>query len=274
MNKIEALILGIVQGLTEYLPVSSSGHLVLVESLFGKNTGEENLIFVVVVHAGTALSSVVVFRKVILDLFKGLFRFKWNESTQYTSKLLLSAIPVGIVGVFFKDYVDALFKGNVLIVGVCLIVTAILLFLTHVAKSGEKKIGYGHAFIIGVAQAIAVLPGISRSGATISTSLLLGTDKERAAQFSFLMVILPIFGETLLDVKKILFPDPGAEDMLGSLNWQVLLIGFVAAFLVGWVACKFMLKLVKQGRLYYFSIYCLIVGIVAILASFGVFHHV
>ena len=193
MSWLEALILGIIQGLTEFLPVSSSGHLELGKAILGVEA-KESLIFTVVVHGATVLSTIVVFYKEIIDLFVGFFKFKWNDSTKYIAKIAISMIPVLIVGLFFKDEVEALFAGNILLVGSMLIVTAILLGFTYFAKKNTKSIGFIDSFIIGVAQAFAVIPGISRSGSTIATGILLGNKKELVARFSFLMVLIPIIG--------------------------------------------------------------------------------
>ena len=257
MNVLESIILGIIQGLTEFLPVSSSGHIELGKALLG--TKEAGIDFTILVHVATALSSVIIFRKDIIDIFSGLFRPEMNRSKEYAAKLILSAVPVAVVGLFFKDQVEALFEGKLVLVGSMLLVTAILLFLTTLIKSSEKSIGYGHAFIIGIAQMCAILPGISRSGSTIATALLMNIDKEKAAKFSFLMVLIPIFGQALLDIKDIIeVPE------LWSLPLGATIGGFFASFLSGLFACTAMLQIVKRGKLYYFSIYCVIVGIIAI----------
>ena len=280
LSIIEALIMGIVQGLTEYLPVSSSGHLALYQHFFGARH-EENLTFVVLLHAATALSSIIYFWKDIVEILKGLLEFKWNDSWKFVAKIAISAVPVVIIGLFFEDTVDQFFSAekvtvlgtqvtSIILVGVCLIFTAILLILTKVIKSNEKEIGMGHALIIGVAQAIAVLPGISRSGSTIATALLLGIDKAKAARFSFLMVIVPILGKTALDVKDMIFPDPGAP-VTADAPVAALIVGFITAFGVGLLACFLMYQLVKKGGIYWFSFYCAVVGIITILAGAGVF---
>jgi len=262
MNIIEAIILGIIQGLTEFLPVSSSGHIELGTVLLGVQS-KENLLFSVVVHSATALSTIVVFRKDIADLFKGLFRFEWNESVEYVAKLLLSMIPVGLIGVFYKDQIEAFFGGDVLLVGFMLLLTATLLAMTYYSRKQGGKVTYFKAIIIGMAQAIAILPGVSRSGATIATSLLIGVDKEKAARFSFLMVLIPIMGASLLEVKDYL----EAPELASSISGVALLLGFLAAFISGLLACQWMLSIVKKGKLIYFSIYCLIIGIIAILTA-------
>ncbi len=260
MSWIEALILGIIQGLTEFLPVSSSGHLEIGKQLLGVEA-TDNLTFTVIVHGATVLSTIVVFRKDIYQLIRGLFSFQWNEETQYMAKIAISMIPIGIVGVFFKDQVEAIFdSGNILLlVGCMLLVTATLLAFTFYAKSKEKNISFKDAFIIGIAQTIAILPGVSRSGSTIATGLLLGNKKEAVARFSFLMVLVPILGENMLSLLK---DDIGTTSPIGALP---LFIGFLAAFVSGLLACKAMIKLVKKGKLIYFAAYCAIVGIIAII---------
>ena len=260
MGWIEALILGIVQGLTEFLPVSSSGHLEIGKHILGVEASD-NLTFTVVVHGATVLSTIVVFRKDIMQLIMGLFAFKWNEETQYLFKIAVSMIPIGIVGVFFKDYVEELFNTEkiMLLVGCMLLVTATLLAFTFYAKAKDKEVSFKDAFIIGIAQTIAVLPGISRSGSTIATGLLLGNKREAVARFSFLMVLIPILGENVLSLLKDDFSTSGS---IGALP---LLVGFVGAFLSGLLACKAMIKLVKKGKLIYFAIYCAAVGLVAII---------
>lgn len=257
MNWIEALILGIIQGLTEFLPVSSSGHLELGKAIMGVEA-TDSLIFTVVVHGATVLSTIVVFRKEIWELIQGFFRFQMNEETHYIFKIAVSMIPVGIVGLFFKDYVESLFTGNILLVGGMLIFTSVLLAFTYYAKPRDKKISYKDAFIIGLAQAVAVIPGISRSGSTISTGLLLGNNKERTARFSFLMVLVPIMGA---NVKDILDGSMASSSSVGSLP---LAIGFVAAFVSGLLACTWMINIVKRGKLIYFAAYCLIIGLIAV----------
>ncbi len=262
MDLLQAVILGIIQGLTEFLPVSSSGHIELGKALFGIN-GESTLIFTIVVHGATVLSTLVVFRKEIIELFKGVFAFKWNEETEYTAKLIVSMIPVGIVGLFFKDYIESFFgDGNVAFVGYMLLVTSVLLALTYFYRPKTTgDVTFAKAFVIGIAQAVAVLPGISRSGSTIATGLLLGVDKEKITKFSFLMVIIPILGENLLDVMK------GDLTSSASVGTLPLIAGFVAAFLSGLFACKLMIKIVKNSKLIYFAVYTLIVGLIAILVA-------
>lgn len=265
MSEIEALILGLIQGLTEYLPVSSSGHLTIGSALFGVD-GEQNLTFTILVHVATVLSTLVILWKEISWIFKGLFKFEYNEETKYALNILVSMIPIGIVGVFFKDEVEEIFGSGLLIVGCMLLVTAALLAFSYFAKPRQKeKLSIADAFVIGLAQAVAVLPGLSRSGSTIATGLLLGNKKEKLAQFSFLMVIPPILGEALLDVLKAM--KGGASAAVGDISLTSLLIGFVAAFVAGCVACKWMINIVKRGKLIYFAIYCAIVGAITVCCS-------
>ena len=263
MNWFEALVLGLIQGLTEYLPVSSSGHLAIGAYLFGIN-GEDNLTFTIMVHVATVLSTLVILWKEIDWILKGLFKFQMNEETKYALNIVISMIPVGIVGVFFKDKVEAVFGSGLLIVGCMLLVTAALLTFSYFAKPRQKEnISPLHAFIIGLGQALAVLPGLSRSGTTIATGLLLGDKKEKMAQFSFLMVIPPILGEALLDLLKGL----KGEEALGGIAAFPMIVGFVAAFISGCLACKWMINIVKKGKLVYFGIYCAIAGAVTIICS-------
>ncbi len=266
MDWLQALVLGIVQGLTEYLPVSSSGHLAIGAYLFGVN-GEDNLTFTVAVHIATVLSTLVVLWREIAWIFKGLFKWQMNDETRYFINILISMIPVGIVGVFFKDKVEEVFGSGLAIVGAMLLVTALLLTFSYFARPRQKeKISMRDAFIIGLAQAVAVMPGLSRSGSTIATGLLLGNKKEQMAQFSFLMVIPPILGEALLDVIKA--AKDGAQAAAGDISLTALGIGFVAAFVFGCLACKWMINIVKKGKLIYFAIYCAIVGVVLLISSF------
>jgi undecaprenyl-diphosphatase len=264
MSWFEALILGLIQGLTEYLPVSSSGHLAIGQALFGMNDGADNLMFTVAVHVATVLSTVVILWSEIDWVLKGLFKFKMNDETKYVLNIIVSMIPVGVVGLLFKDQVEEIFGSGLLVVGCCLLITAALLTFSYYAKPRQKEhISMKDAFIIGIAQAIAVLPGVSRSGSTIATGLLLGNKKESLAQFSFLMVIPPILGEALLDVLKMM----KGENVMGGIETLPLMVGFVAAFLAGCVACKWMISIVKRGKLIYFGIYCAIVGVVTIICS-------
>ncbi len=279
MSWIQALILGIIQGLTEYLPVSSSGHLTIGQYLFGIN-GENAMDFEIIVHVATVLSTCVILWSEIVWLFKDLFKWKWNDGTKYIVNILISMIPVGIVGVFFKDKIDALFNydqlaaqyGNgLLVVGICLLVTALLLLFSYFAKPRQREhISPFHAFVIGIAQALATLPGLSRSGSTIATGLLLGNKKERLAQFSFLMVIPPILGEALLDAKDLFLPsaDASAAAATAATPTLSLIIGFVAAFITGCFACKWMINLVKKGKLVWFALYCGIIGILALVLPY------
>lgn len=262
MSWIEAVILGIVQGLTEFLPVSSSGHLILAREILGVPYSG-NVTFEVLVHAATVLSTVTVFAGEIWKLVTGVFKFKWNDETKYVSKILLSMIPVFIVGVFFKDTVESLFGNGIVLVGCMLLVTASLLLLTQFVKFKERHdITFGNAFLIGCAQAVAVLPGLSRSGSTIATGLLTGVKREDVAQFSFLMVIIPILGEAFLDLV-------GGDFSIAQCGIPAvsLILGFFAAYLSGLAACKFMIKVVKKANLAWFAAYCAIVGIVAIVVG-------
>lgn len=260
----EAIVLGIVQGLAEFLPVSSSGHLVIGSELLGINTSE-NLTFTVAVHAATVLSTIVILWKEIFRLFKGLFAFKWNDETQYILKIAISMIPVMIIGLFFKDIVEQIFGSGLLIVGCCLLLTALLLSFAYFAKPRQKeKISWLDALIIGIAQAIAVLPGLSRSGSTIATGILLGNKKEAIAKFSFLMVLVPILGEAFLDIKDYL----GTQTADAAISGIALFSGFMTAFITGCIACKWMINIVKKGKLIYFAIYCLLVASLAIIYSF------
>jgi undecaprenyl-diphosphatase len=258
LDTLDAIILGIVQGLTEFLPVSSSGHLELGKAILGDNSvPEESLLFTVVLHFATALSTLVVFRKEVWEIIQGLLQFNWNEESQFSLKIIISMLPAVLVGLFFEEQLEAFFGGNVKFVGFMLLVTAVLLYFADKAKDTGKKVGYTSAFIVGLSQAIAMLPGISRSGATISTSVLLGVDKTKAARFSFLMVVPLIFGKIAKDIM-------GGELNFNGDNNVAMGIGFVAAFVAGLAACTWMIQLVKQSKLSYFAIYCLIVGLIAV----------
>lgn len=258
MDISDSIILGIIQGLTEFLPVSSSGHLELGKAILGdESVPSESLLFTVILHFATALSTLVVFRKDIIDLLKGIFKFEWNEDLRFASKIVISMLPAVAVGLLFEEQLEQLFGGNILFVGCMLIITAALLFLADRAKDTNKKVSFSNAFVIGISQAIAMLPGISRSGATISTSVLLGNDKTKAARFSFLMVVPLIFGKI---AKDILSGDITYE----SANIINLGSGFIAAFIAGLFACTWMIALVKRSKLSYFAIYCVIVGLIAI----------
>lgn len=263
MSWLEALVLGLIQGLTEYLPVSSSGHLAIGSALFGIE-GEENLAFTIVVHVATVFSTLVILWKEIEWIFRDLFKFQMNAGTRYAINIVISMIPVGIIGVFFKDTVEDIFGAGLLIVGCMLLLTAALLTFSYYAKPRQKtSISLKDAFIIGLAQACAVMPGLSRSGTTIATGLLLGNNKAQMAQFSFLMVIPPILGEALLDTIKAV----QGEAIAGDIPMSSLLVGFFAAFLSGCLACKWMINIVKKGKLIYFAIYCALAGAATIICS-------
>lgn len=258
MEIIDAIILGIVQGLTEFLPVSSSGHLELGKAILGDNSiPEESLLFTVVLHFATAISTMVVFRKDIWDIIKGLLKFQWNEDMQFLTKIAISMIPAVIIGYNYESELAELFGGNIQLVGFMLFLTAFLLYLADKAQNTNKDVSFKNALVIGFAQAIAMLPGISRSGATISTSVLLGNDKTKAARFSFLMVVPLIFGKIAKDVLS-------GELTYESTNFSLLSVGFIAAFISGLFACTWMIKLVKSSKLSYFAIYCIVVGFIAI----------
>ena len=250
MNVFQALLLGIIQGLTEFLPISSSGHLEIAHALL-RIEDENNLLFVLVVHVATVLSTIVVFRKDIGTLLRDVFKFEWNLSTKYVSMLLVSSIPIVILGLLFKEEIESLFTGNLFFVGCMLLFTACLLTLTIYVKKSDKEITFAKAFIIGIAQMLAVLPGISRSGATIATGILLKVKKEDVARFSFLMVLIPIIGAAILDIAN-------GEISTHNTNIVNLLAGFIAAFLTGLLACSWMI---------YFAIYCALIGLIAIFAA-------
>ncbi len=256
MSWFEGVILGLIQGLTEFLPVSSSGHLAIAKALFGIETGD--LAFEIAVHAATVLSVIVAFWSDIVALFKGLFKFKYNAETRYILMICLSMIPIFIVGVFFKDQVEAIFGGGLPVIGCALLVTALLLTLSQTIKSKEKDLSYGSALIIGLAQAVAVIPGLSRSGTTIATGLLCGVKRDQVTRFSFLMVLVPILGEAFLS----LVGGDFAESSAGAVP---LLLGFVTAFASGLLACKMMIAMVKKASLGWFAAYCAIVGILCIV---------
>jgi undecaprenyl-diphosphatase len=259
MDVWDAGILGIIQGLTEFLPVSSSGHLELGKAILGdESLPKESLLLTVILHFATALSTIVIFRKDIAEILKGLFSFQWNEQTQFSLKIIISMIPAALVGYFFEAEMELLFGENLILVGFMLILTALLLWLTDKAKATRKPVSYSNSFVIGVAQAIAILPGISRSGATIATSVLLGNDKPKAARFSFLMVIPLILGKIAKDIS-------GGEISLEDTNMLIYGVGFTTAFLSGLFACTWMISIVKRSKLKYFSIYCFVVGVGAII---------
>ena len=254
------MILGLVQGLTEFLPVSSSGHLVIFRELLGAEAPSD-LVFEITVHVATALATIVVFRKQILDLLQGLFKFKYNQQTDFIAKLVVSMIPVAIVGFFFKDKVEELFS-SLLVVGCALMVTALLLFLSDRVKARKegKEITFGQALVMGLGQAVAVIPGLSRSGTTISAGLLSGASRNKVAEFSFLMVLVPILGEAFLDLV-------GGDLAASSISIAPLVLGFLAAFFSGLFACKAMIALVKKAGLKWFALYCAIVGLIVIICS-------
>lgn len=262
MNWIEALILGIVQGLTEFLPVSSSGHIELGKAILGTESAD-NLMFSVLVHAATMLSIIVVFRKDIWHLLMQAIRFQWNEETRFLTLIIVSMIPTGIVGLLFESQIEQFFEGRVLFVGFMLLVTASLLLSTRFVKQNNKDVGFLSAFVIGLAQTVAILPGISRSGATISTALLFGINRNTATRFSFLMVLPPIAGATLIKLKDLLGSPAAYSQELLPLG-----VGFVAAFISGVIACSWMLTLVRKGNIAYFSFWCLLIGLAAIIVSF------
>ena len=274
MTWFEALILGLIQGLTEFLPVSSSGHLEIGHAILG-TASEENLIFTVVLHVATVLSTLLVLWNEVAQLIKGTFTtMKWNTEKDYVAKILVSCIPVFIVGVFFKDEVEAFFGNGLLLVGICLLITSTLLFLSEYLTKlrmrkqadGEEighEVTYKDAFIIGIAQDVAVLPGLSRSGSTISTGLLCGVKKSAMAQFSFLMVLIPVLGEALLDTLDLL-----KGELVVELGWVPMVVGFLAAFVSGAAACKWMIGIVRRQKLTYFAIYCLAAGALAIIWQF------
>ena len=257
-----AILLGIIQGLTEFLPVSSSGHLeittFILEHFGSEGLPEENILMTVVLHAATALSTLFIFRDEVAQIFRGLLQFKWNEEFQFSLKIIISMVPAALVGVLFDEQIDALFGGRILLVGNMLIVTGLLLFIADKAKNTTQSVNFGQSLIIGIAQAIAILPGISRSGATISTSVILGIDREKAARFSFLMVVPLIFGKMSKDILS-------GEIASESATLIPLIAGFVAAFITGLIACKWMISLVKKSQLKYFAYYCFAIGILAVI---------
>ena len=258
MNEIDAIILGVIQGLTEFLPVSSSGHLEITRELLNTNQlPSDNLLMTSVLHFATALSTILVFRKDIYDLIKGLFNKENKTSKSYFIKILIAIVPAGLVGFLLSDEIEFLFSGNMTLVGIMLIITGTLLFLTKILKTKNFKISKAHALIIGLSQAFAVIPGISRSGATICTSLFLGNNKSEAAKFSFLIVIPVIFGAILKDVLS-------GDIFDNEIKISILIIGFISSFLTGVLACKLMLKIVANNNLIYFSFYCFVLGIISI----------
>jgi undecaprenyl-diphosphatase len=262
MNWFQAMILGLIQGLTEFLPVSSSGHLEIAKSLLGVDP-ESSFYFTVAVHGATVLSTIFVFWKEILNLITGTLKFKMNDETSYVLKILVSMIPVGIAGILLKDPIEKLFNGNLVFIGLMLLVTSCVLAAAHFFKKKERSIGYKDALIIGIAQAIAVIPGISRSGSTIATGLIIGNKKEEIAKFSFLMVLLPVLGANLLEIIS-------GDVTMNSAGMGRVVIGFIAAFISGYFACKWMITLVKNSKLIWFSIYCIAIGLFSILLGLHV----
>tara|TARA_B100000963_G_C22607375_1_gene663243 strand:+ start:998 stop:1789 length:792 start_codon:yes stop_codon:yes gene_type:complete len=259
MGILEAILIGIIQGLTEFLPVSSSGHIELSKEILGTTIeGEDNVMFTVVLHAATAISTLVVFRKEIIEILKGLLQFAWNDEFKFSLKIIISMFPAAIIGVVFKEEIDAFFTGQIMLVGLMLLVTGAVLFLADRARNTNKDVGVTEAIVVGVSQAIAILPGISRSGATIGTSVILGIDRAKAARFSFLMVVPLIFGKMF---KLIL----DGEISFQSNDILAYGAGFLAAFVVGVLACTWMIALVKKSQLKYFSFYCFTVGVIAIV---------
>lgn len=259
MHILEAILLGVLQGLTEFLPVSSSGHIELGKYLFGIEL-KDDLLFSLFLHLATVLSTIIVFRKDILSIIKELFQFKFNEATRFVTYILISMLPVFIVGIFFKDAVESFYNGNIAFVGAMLIITGLLLLASEKINAKTRNLNAPSAFIIGIAQAIAVLPGISRSGATIATGLISGVDRSAIARFSFLMVIPPIIGASILDVGNISNSKYNSTDILN------MCAGFMAAFLTGLFACKLMIRLVKNSKLIYFAIYCFLVGSICLIS--------
>tara|TARA_B100001093_G_C26595814_1_gene913641 strand:+ start:149 stop:943 length:795 start_codon:yes stop_codon:yes gene_type:complete len=262
MDTIDSLILGIVQGFTEFLPVSSSGHLELGKAMLGNQSiPKDSMLFTVVLHFATALSTMVVFRKDIFEILFDLLKFQWNSNTQFIIKIIISMLPAALIGIFFESELEALFLSNIPLVGAMLLITGLLLILADRATNSNTTVEHKTAFLIGISQALAMFPGISRSGATISTAVLLGIDKTKAARFSFLMVIPLIFGKISKDILNGELTYDGSE-------FTSLSLGFIAAFISGLIACTWMIRLVKNSQLKYFAIYCTAVGLVAIMSTF------
>jgi len=257
MNWFEALILGLIQGLTEFLPVSSSGHLEIAKSLFGVNP-EASFYFTVAVHGATVLSTIVVFRREIVTLARGTLKFRMNDETSYVLKIIVSMIPIGVAGLLLKEPIERMFNSNMVFVGLMLLITSLLLAGAHFIRKRNRTISYLDAFIIGIAQAFAVIPGISRSGATIATGLMIGNSKDKIARFSFLMVLVPVIAANLLEIVT-------GEISNDSSGIGIILIGFCAAFVAGYLACRWMVELVKRSKLIWFSMYCVIIGLLAVL---------
>lgn len=277
MDTLNALIMGIVQGLAEYLPISSSGHLEICRDLLGLDlSGAESLEFEVMLHVATVLSTIVILWREFAPLCVSFFTWRRDDNFRTVVKILISCIPVGIVGVFFKKEIEAFFGGGLTVVGICLCVTALLLAFSYFFRTRPldesrpggrpytpRDITYLDALVIGLAQAVAVLPGLSRSGTTIATGIMIGDKREQVARFSFLMVIIPILGEALLDLKDY-FSEP-ASTVAHSIGWLPMLVGFLASFSVGCLACKWMLEIVKKGKLVWFALYCAVVGVLCIV---------
>lgn len=277
MDTLNALIMGIVQGLAEYLPISSSGHLEICRDLLGLDlSGAESLEFEVMLHVATVLSTIVILWREFAPLCVSFFTWRRDDNFRTVVKILISCIPVGIVGVFFKKEIEAFFGGGLTVVGICLCVTALLLAFSYFFRTRPldesrpggrpytpRDITYLDALVIGLAQAVAVLPGLSRSGTTIATGIMIGDKREQVARFSFLMVIIPILGEALLDLKDY-FSEP-ASTVAHSIGWLPMLVGFLASFIVGCLACKWMLEIVKKGKLVWFALYCAVVGVLCIV---------
>ncbi|MGI6310327.1 MAG: undecaprenyl-diphosphate phosphatase [Bacteroidales bacterium] len=258
MNIFEAIVLGLVQGLTEFLPVSSSGHLEIGKALFELDKGK-NFYFTIAVHGATVLSTIVVFRKELADLIRGVFKFRMNEETGYVLRIFVSMIPLAFVGFFLKEEVEGLYNGNMLLIGLMLLVTSLLLTIGHFASGKGRSISYRDAFIIGLAQAFAAIPGISRSGATIATGMMLGNRKDELARFSFLMVLIPILGANFLEIVS------STDKMTESLSPAVLIAGTLTAFISGYAACRWMINIVRKSKMIWFAAYCLVVGLLTIL---------
>ncbi len=266
MSLVESIILGIIQGLTEFLPVSSSGHIELGKAIFGIEEKEAGLLFTVVLHFATALSTIIVFWKDIIQIFKGLFQFKWNQESQFAVKVILSMVPAAMVGVFLKDQIDDFYNGNVMLVSAMLLVTGVILYYSDRAKNPEGPVTVKNAIMLGVVQAIAIMPGISRSGSTIASAVMMGVDREKAARFSFLMVLPLILGAMAKEFKD--FFDMSEAEQAGALILDSTVIaGFVAALVAGYFACKWMIEIVKSSKLSYFAYYCWAIGVIGLAYS-------
>jgi len=266
MTLIESIVLGIIQGLTEFLPVSSSGHIELGKAIFGIEEKEAGMLFTIVLHFATALSTIIVFWSDIVEIFKGLFQFKWNAQSKFALMVILSMIPAAMVGVFLKDQIDDFYNGNVLLVSVMLLLTGVILFYSDRAKSPKGEVTNTNAFVLGIVQAIAIMPGISRSGSTIASAVMLGIDREKAARFSFLMVLPLIFGAMAKEMKD--YFDLSADEQARALIVDTpVIVGFFAALVAGYFACKWMIEIVKKSKLSYFAYYCWIVGLIGISYS-------